>query len=1186
LPVVYGHEEFHFFYISAKIKNFDIKNFVLSIVSELSMFKENGDAWNGAISNWLFMRKMELRCDSFIYHLRQLRGAGFIRCMATASALKIAVIGAGIGGTSCSYFLRQIFGDGIEIDIFDGGKVGGRLATVEIERKHYESGGSVIHPQNEYMVYFQKEFGLNRIFAIGNPCGIFNGSQLIFTESNSKLVTLFRLLVQYKLDPVRLQFAIEQCLKRFLKIYAMQKNNYCYTTVRKMFSALDADLAANMNCSLRLALTKYGIQNAIIDELVQAAMLCNYGQSVDIHSFVGIVSLAGMQQNLWSVAEGNCTVAEKLLKISKATFHSCRILEITRQVNGSFSLHLTNNETLNTRRDGYKSVVIACPLIAGQIKLNVANLPSLEPFCSPYHRTTTTFVSGILRKHHPWSNRPDFVKTILVSDVDFPIASLAKVDPLRRDDGLERQIGNYDMYKLFSRDFLTPEQLNMVFEQFSYHTAVPWLAYPEYAGQSKDCSFILTDGLYYVNAIENAASAMEMSCIGAKNVALLLASHWNGDLTKVDNTSSESANNKTFCFCAYPVCKMVTLTIMKSKRTADSELIREEFDRDDEPRASEEQSSGPMAKASAEVIRKRLIKKVSRRNATNTEITGSNPFKNFTGFTNPEGYLKSKEPPVMPTPVSDPSSLEPVIEEPNIIISNMHKELSCSAVTLVQNDSELQMKQKSALANVQALNSKWLMAMCEHFEKMPFLDFSKVAFDYIKEMRILIDICVALGIQLREENQKLPKEQTTNVEGPSSFKHLSEALETPKDTSSKVTIHEPKKIASIEEEKSDKQKCMVKIYKVALPERSEANQQVKETGAVKLSQETISDGVSQKKLFKIEQVGEKIVARKEENLTTEKKIDENNFLKLADCAKESESSSSAALSAKNFSFNMKSTTTTSSSFGTTFGGALCDQLSKEVSASASKLTFAFPSVSTSSALAKPNVYFSSPTIAAAFGDTTATATTTSTTTTTTTTATTTVGSSLSMNLPQFSFLTGNAAASTSKGQFNLFQFNQSNTAMATTTPSVFGGFAASSSEQEDDEKYEPPKVESVQVEEEGSVYSEKCKLYFKQDKEFVLKGVGYVYLKPNDNGKVQLIVRDNTALGNLYLNIFLDELTPCQKISKNKIMLAAVPNPPIEGKSENEAVTYLINMKSEKEADTLFDLINEAKAGVEKLKPN
>ncbi|KRZ96218.1 Prenylcysteine oxidase, partial [Trichinella sp. T8] len=1101
LLAVYGHEKFHLFYINDKMKNSGIC----------------------------------LRKTTTLGMRQSLRGAGFIRSMAIASPSKIAVIGAGIGGTSCSYFLRQIFGDRIEIDIFDSGKVGGRLATVEIERRHYESGGSVIHPQNEYMVHFQKEFGLGRNFAFGNPFGIFNGSQLIFTGSNSNLVTLSRLLLRYKLDSIRLQFLLGQCLERFLKIYAMQKSNYCYTTVRKLVSALDADLAENLNCSLRFALTKCGIENAIIDELVQAAMLCNYGQSVDIHSFV--VSLAGMQQNLWSVAEGNCTVAEKLLETSKATFHSCRILEITRQMNGSFSLHIASDGALNTWRDGYRSVVIACPLIAGQIELNLANLPSLEPFRTAYHRTVATFVSGILRKHHPWSNRPDFVKTILVSDVDFPIASMVKVDPLGKDDRLEKKNGkNYDMYKLFSRDFLTTEQLNMVFEQFSYHTAVSWLAYPEYTGQSRDCSFILTDGLYYVNAIENAASAMEMSCIGAKNVALLLACHWNGDLTKIPSYQK-----------------------VPSKRTADSELTREEFERDDDdPRTPEEQSSGPMARASDEVIRKRLIKKVSRRSAANAEFTGSNPFKNFTGFTNPEGYLKSTQQPVKPTPVSDPSSPKPVIEEANITISNRNKEMSSSAAVLVQNDSELQVKQRSALANVQALNSRWLMAMFERFEEMPFLDFSKVANDYIKEMRILIDTCVSLGIKVRDENQQLPRAQTTGVGNANSFSDSSE-IQKPKDNTSNVTLTEPKKIAPVEEEKSDKRKCMLKIYKVAPPGLSEANRQMntpkaKETSEgkvlpcpVKLSPKTIGDkGTSPKGLFKIQQVGEKIVAKNDANLTTEKKTNDNSPSKSADCAKEF---SSGTLSPQNFSFSIKSTTTTSSSFGTTFGGALCDQLNKEISAS--KLPFAFPSVSASSStLTTSNRYFSSPT---------------------TTTAT----------------------------------FNQSNT--ATTIPSVFGGFTAASSEPEgifctvfqlniayamivnvlfvliDDEKYEPPKVESVQVEEEGSVYSEKCKLYFKPDKEFVMKGIGFVYLKPNDNGKVQLIVRDNTPLGNLYLNIFLDELTPCQKISKNKIMLTAVPNPPIEGKNENEVVTYLINMKSDKEADTLFDLINEAKAG--KLKP-
>ncbi|KRZ55696.1 Nuclear pore complex protein Nup50, partial [Trichinella nativa] len=618
---------------------------------------------------------------------------------------------------------------------------------------------------------------------------------------------------------------------------------------------------------------------------------------------------------------------------------------------------------------------------------------------------------------------------------------------------------------------------------------------------------------------------------------------------------------------------------MKSKRTADSELTREEFERDDDdPRTPEEQSSGPMARASDEVIRKRLIKKVSRRSAANAELTGSNPFKNFTGFTNPEGYLKSTQPPVKPTPVSVPSSPKPVIEEANITISNRNKELSSSATVLVQNDSELQVKQRSALANVQALNSRWLMAMFERFEEMPFLDFSKVANDYIKEMRILIDTCVSLGIKVRDENQQLPRAQTTGVGNANSFSEKtwsSSEIQKPKDNTSNVTLTEPKKIAPVEEEKSNKQKCMVKIYKVAPPGLSEANRQmntpkVKETDAgkvlscpVKLSPKTIGDeGTSPRGLFKIQQVGEKIVAKSDANLTTEKKTNDNSLSKSADCTKES---SSGTLSPQNFSFSIKSTTTTSSSFGTTFGGALCDQLNKEISAS--KLPFAFPSVSASSStLTTSNRYFSSPTTTTAtVGATTTAAATTSTTTTS-----------------QFSFSTGNATSSTtSKSQFNLFQFNQSNT--VTTIPSVFGGFAAATSEPEDDEKYEPPKVESVQVEEEGSVYSEKCKLYFKPDKEFVMKGIGFVYLKPNDNGKVQLIVRDNTPLGNLYLNIFLDELTPCQKISKNKIMLTAVPNPPIEGKNENEVVTYLINMKSDKEADTLFDLINEAKAG--KLKP-
>lgn len=63
-----------------------------------------------------------------------------------------AIIGAGIGGTSCAHYLREIYDDSIEIDIYEGNKVGGRLNSVVLSNGYeYEVGGSIIHDRNKYM---------------------------------------------------------------------------------------------------------------------------------------------------------------------------------------------------------------------------------------------------------------------------------------------------------------------------------------------------------------------------------------------------------------------------------------------------------------------------------------------------------------------------------------------------------------------------------------------------------------------------------------------------------------------------------------------------------------------------------------------------------------------------------------------------------------------------------------------------------------------------------------------------------------------------------------------------------------------------------------------------------------------------------------------------------------------------
>uniref|UniRef100_A0A673FVW9 Prenylcysteine lyase domain-containing protein n=1 Tax=Sinocyclocheilus rhinocerous TaxID=307959 RepID=A0A673FVW9_9TELE len=72
---------------------------------------------------------------------------------------KIAVVGAGIGGTATAHFLRQHFGPEVRIDVFEKGSVGGRLATVTVNHQDYESGGSIIHSLNLHMQDFVQQLG-------------------------------------------------------------------------------------------------------------------------------------------------------------------------------------------------------------------------------------------------------------------------------------------------------------------------------------------------------------------------------------------------------------------------------------------------------------------------------------------------------------------------------------------------------------------------------------------------------------------------------------------------------------------------------------------------------------------------------------------------------------------------------------------------------------------------------------------------------------------------------------------------------------------------------------------------------------------------------------------------------------------------------------------------------------------
>jgi len=136
--------------------------------------------------------------------------------------------------------------------------------------------------------------------------------------------------------------------------------------------------------------------------------------------------------------------------------------------------------------------------------------------------------------------------------------------------------------------------------------------------------------------------------------------------------------------------------------------------------------------------------------------------------------------------------------------------------------------------------------------------------------------------------------------------------------------------------------------------------------------------------------------------------------------------------------------------------------------------------------------------------------------------------------------------------------------------------AAPEAAKEDDED-SPPVVEIKQVTEDDAKYSKKCKLFFKKDGSYVEKGVGMLYIKAVEGEKHQLLIRADTNLGNVLLNILLSSQIPTTRVGKNNVMLVCVPNPPVDPKQTEPAAPcpMLIRVKDGDAADELKAKIEE-----------
>ncbi|XP_038628503.1 prenylcysteine oxidase-like [Tachyglossus aculeatus] len=455
---------------------------------------------------------------------------------------RIAVVGAGIGGSAVAHFLQQHFGPRVPIDVYEKGSVGGRLATITVNKQQYESGGASFHSLNLHMQDFLKVLGLKQRREVAGKSAIFGGGQFILEETDWYLLNLFRLWWHYGISFLRLQMWVEEVMEKFMRIYKYQAHGYAFSRVEELLRALGGDTFVNMTQRpVAEALLELGVTQRFIDDVIAAVLRAGAGQSVTMPAFAGAVSLAGAQGNMWAVEGGNKLVCSGLLKLTKANVIKAKVTAVALHSSEGRPLYQVRYESeAGPGSQLYDMVVVATALYPGSDG-NIS-FPGFDPpipeFLGSFQPTVTSLVHGYLNSSYFGFPDPKLFPFASVLAADSPslfFRSLDNVCPVNVSAAFRRkQPQEAAIWRVLSPRALERPQLKALFRSYYSVQTAEWQAHPRYGSQPALPAFALHDQLFYLNGLEWAASSAEMGAVAAKNVALLAYNRWYQDPDKID----------------------------------------------------------------------------------------------------------------------------------------------------------------------------------------------------------------------------------------------------------------------------------------------------------------------------------------------------------------------------------------------------------------------------------------------------------------------------------------------------------------------------------------------------------------------------------------------------------------------------------------------------------------------------
>ncbi|KAA8566081.1 hypothetical protein EYC84_008685 [Monilinia fructicola] len=454
---------------------------------------------------------------------------------ADSHAKRIAIIGAGAGGSSSAYHLQKFAAEtdlSINVTIFERSSyIGGRSTTVNAygnPLEPVELGASIFVEVNAILKNASREFGLHPKSTDTEEAevlGIWDGAEFVYTQKDSdwKYWDIAKLLWKYGLAPLKTQRLMKTVVGKFLQLY--EAPYFPFRSLSERIEELDLKTVASVTGEQFLADNNIG--GSFATELIQASTRVNYGQNLNvIHGVETMVCMA--IEGAMQIQGGNWQIFDSMVQSSNSTVRlNHTITEISKvQDQEKYNVKTVTTDAIgvtHTSEEPFDSIIIAAPLQYSNIKI-ASGLLQHTPDEIPYvtlHVTLFTSPYGLNPAYFNLGPNDEVPTTILTT-----LPKISQPQPIPKISLAPPPLSSEFLSSILNSSAPVPQELATISSlgnnTITWYYPHVWNSYPyEYPRVTFE-EIQLAPGIYYTSGIESFISTMETSALMGKNVARLV----------------------------------------------------------------------------------------------------------------------------------------------------------------------------------------------------------------------------------------------------------------------------------------------------------------------------------------------------------------------------------------------------------------------------------------------------------------------------------------------------------------------------------------------------------------------------------------------------------------------------------------------------------------------------------------